>query len=159
IQQQKRRGGTENSLGIALTGLATQLLEENQIFPTHLSKWHRDFENELKHRMSGVVIHGEKAPRLPNTTFVGFEGLDKDGVLVHLDLNGIHASSGSACNSGNHVPSHVLLAMGCTPELARSSIRFSSGHSSTWADFEQVLGVLPKIIERMRVPKLWQNVF
>ncbi|MBI3555396.1 MAG: cysteine desulfurase NifS, partial [Deltaproteobacteria bacterium] len=66
------------------------------------------------------------------------------------DLEGICASSGSACSSGTLQPSHVLKAMGCSDALARSSVRFSSGRTTRWSDFERVLNVLPELVERAR---------
>lgn len=148
--QRGLRGGTENSLGVALTGQALRLIERSPTFPERLERWHRDFENELKRLIPGTIVHGENANRVLNTSFIGFIGVENDSVLLNLDLEGICASSGSACSAGTLQPSHVLTAMGCDTQMARSSVRFSSGYKSDWSDFERTLSVLPSIIERVR---------
>ena len=150
-QQRSRRGGTENALGVALTGRAIELLlQQSPAFPESLRQWQQEFEAAIKRTIPGSLIHGAAAPRLHNTTFVGFEGVTGDGILINLDLEGICASSGSACSSGTLNPSQVLQAMGCSDALARSSVRFSSGRTTRWSDFERVLKVLPGIVERAR---------
>lgn len=153
-QQGALRGGTENTLGVALLGRAIELNRRAPVsFPVQLGEWQKRFEHELKSAVSGTIIHGEQAPRLHNTTYVGFEGFADDGILMKLDLEGICASSGAACSSGSLSPSHVLLAMGCDETVARTSVRFSSGHSTSWKDYERVLDVLPRLIERTRARK------
>jgi cysteine desulfurase len=150
-QQKQLRGGTENPLGAAALARILTLIERGEAgFPERLATMQADFEAELKRAIPGARIHGEKSPRLPNTTYVGFEGIDGDGLLLNLDLEGICASSGAACTSGSVDPSHVLLAMGCDQAMARSSVRFSTGFSTTWAHYERALAVLPDIVERMR---------
>ncbi|MEW6055901.1 MAG: cysteine desulfurase family protein [Bdellovibrionota bacterium] len=153
-QQKTLRGGTENSLGIAVLGRIVEAMNGGYSpFPEHLLSWHHDFESELKRIVPGTIIHGEQAPRLRNTSFIGFEQTDGDGILMNLDLEGICASSGSACTSGSLDPSHVLTAMGQDKSIARSSVRFSSGRLNTWNEFERVLQVLPDIVERIRQGK------
>ena len=148
-QQKGLRGGTENALGVALVGQVIKALDQGTVAPPpQLREWHRSFEAELKQLIPGAVIHGEMAPRLSNTTFVGFEGADDDGILMNLDLEGIFSSSGSACSSGSTDPSYVLLAMGQDASVARSSVRFSSGYYTQQKDFSRVLEVLPSIVER-----------
>jgi cysteine desulfurase len=150
-QQKGLRGGTENTMGAAILGRLVGALRRGDVcHSADLEGFHRRFEAELKARIPGVIVHGEKAKRLPNTSFIGFEGVEGDGVLLNLDLAGVAASSGSACSSGSIEPSGTLLAMGCDAKLARSSVRFSSGFTTTWADFEKVLEVLPPIVERIR---------
>lgn len=150
-QQKSLRAGTENPFGIAALGHVLKACgpKFNAVYE-NLACLHRDFEDRLKKIIPDTIIHGEGSPRLPNTSFVGFKGIDGDAVLMNLDLEGICASSGSACTSGSIDPSHVLLAMGANKEIARSSVRFSSGLQTTWADFEHVLKVLPDIITRVR---------
>lgn len=151
-QQKELRGGTENPFGAAMAGRILQALRKGKLtYPaTELSAMHRRFEGELRGLIPGTVVHGEGVARLPNTSFVGFTGIEGDGVLMALDLEGVHASSGSACTSGSTDPSDVLLAMGCDANMARSSVRFSSGWGTTWEDFEKVLQVLPAIVGRAR---------
>jgi cysteine desulfurase len=150
-QQKGLRGGTENTLGIAILGRLIHALRKGDVcHSAELGAMHQRFEAELKSRIPGLIVHGEGAPRLPNTSFIGFEGVEGDGVLLNLDLAGVAASSGSACSSGSIDPSSTLLAMGCDAKLARSSVRFSSGFITPWEDFEEVIEVLPPIVERIR---------
>lgn len=150
-QQRAQRGGTENATGVAALARLLKRAHESR---SALEKAHGElrsrFESSLKQAVAGTIIHGEQSPRLANTTFVGFDGLDGNAVLTGLDLAGICASSGSACSSGSPEPSHVLLAMGALPHLARSSLRFSMGPETTWAELERVLEVLPALVEKSR---------
>ncbi len=149
-QQKSLRGGTENPVGVAAFGSVLMQLKKTAGFATSLTMMRNDFEAKLKKLIPGTIIHGEGTSRLYNTTFVGFEGADGDGILMGLDLEGVCASSGSACTSGSIDPSTVLLAMECDKAIARSSVRFSSGPTTTWADYEQVLKVLVDIVARVR---------
>ncbi len=150
-QQKGLRGGTENPVSVAMFGFILREMGKSGLaYPRTLSTWRDGFEAKLREAIPGTVIHGKGAPRLSNTTYVGFEGVDGDGVLMNLDLEGVCASSGSACTSGSIDPSHVLLAMGCDKAMARSSVRFSSGRNTSWSDFERVLEVLPGIVRRVR---------
>ncbi|MBI2606627.1 MAG: cysteine desulfurase [Deltaproteobacteria bacterium] len=150
-QQKGLRGGTENPVSVAMFGLVLSEMGKGRLaYPKGLEAWRDEFEAKMRDAIPGAVIHGKRARRLPNTTYVGFEGIDGDGVLMNLDLEGVAASSGSACTSGSVDPSHVLLAMGCDKAMARSSVRFSSGRNTAWPDFEKVLEVLPGIVRRMR---------
>lgn len=150
-QQHSLRGGTENVMGIVAFAHALERLSQGfELVPAKLEALHRDFEKRLFQTISGTIVHGEKAPRLPNTSFVGFEGVEGDGLVIGLDLAGIAASAGSACSSGSLDPSPVLLAMGCDSRMARSSVRLSSGFLTRESDFERVLEVLPALVARAR---------
>ncbi len=148
-QQKALRGGTENPFAIALLGKILKN-QSSPLFPEHLAQWHRQFEIKILESIPGTVIHAAESPRLLNTTYVGFNDVDGDSILMNLDLEGVCASSGSACSSGSLNPSHVLLAMGCDKKISRSSIRFSSGLDTKWEHFEYVLKILPEIVERSR---------
>jgi cysteine desulfurase len=87
---------------------------------------------------------------LPNTSNISFEGVEAEGILLLLDQAGICVSSGSACTSGSLDPSHVLLAMGCSPARARGSIRFSLGIYNTESEVDYLLKHLPPIIAKLR---------
>ncbi len=95
-------------------------------------------------------VNGAGAERLPHVLNLSLPGADPELLLTALDLEGIAASSGSACASGAFRPSHVLLAMGLTPEEAGPSLRFSLGRTTTEAEVERVLEVLPGVVERVR---------
>ena len=97
-----------------------------------------------------VHLNGARDNRLPGNANLTFRGCEGDSLLMLLDANGIECSTGSACTAGVAQASHVLLAMGLPPEQARGSLRLSLGHTSTEADIDAVLQVLPGVVERAR---------
>src|SRR5207247_9715361 len=107
---------------------------------------------ELPPRLSGVRITGpnDRARRLPGNFSCCIGNVEGEAVLIQLDLNGISASSGSACTTGSLEPSHVLTAMGIPSDLARSSLRITIGKDNTRADIDQLLEVLPRSVQRLR---------
>ena len=115
--------------------------------------------DDLVRRIAEVVpdahLHG--APigpeRLPGNTHLGFPGCEGDSLLMLLDAHGIECSTGSACSAGVPQPSHVLLAMACTDEQARHSLRFSFGHTSTAADVDAVAAAIGPVVERARAAR------
>ena len=137
-QERGRRAGTPNVAGIVGMGVAAA--RAHGMTP-HL----RDQLEAGLVRLGGRVA-GADAERLPNTTCVGFEGVDAADLVVALDLAGIAASSGSACASGSPEPSHVLKAMG----FPGSAVRCSLGEGNTEAEVEEILRVVARVLERMR---------
>ena len=97
-----------------------------------------------------AVLNGGPVDRLPGNAHFAFPGCEGDALLMLLDAQGIACSTGSACSAGIAQPSHVLLAMGCDPVLARSSLRFTFGHHSTAAEIDELLAALPAAVERAR---------
>jgi cysteine desulfurase len=98
-----------------------------------------------------VVLNGARGDRrLPGNAHFTFRGCEGDSLLMLLDANGIECSTGSACTAGVAEPSHVLLAMGADPELARGSLRLTFGHTNTREDVDAVLQVLPGAVARAR---------
>ena len=98
-----------------------------------------------------VVLNGARGDqRLPGNTSFTFRGCEGDSLLMLLDANGIECSTGSACTAGVAQASHVLLAMGVDPELARGSLRLTLGHTSTTEDVDAALRVLPAAVARAR---------
>ena len=97
-----------------------------------------------------VVVNGAGAPRVPNTTNLGFGDVEAEALLIALDLEGIAVSTGSACSSGTLEPSHVLRAMGLPAARAQNALRFSLGPSNTAEDIDRVLAVLPRLVQRLR---------
>ena len=99
-----------------------------------------------------AIVNGDPEPgpdhRLPNIAHVTFPGCEGDAMLMLFDAHGIECSTGSACAAGVPQPSHVLLAMGYDDVAARGSLRFSLGHTSTEADVDRVLDVLPAVHQR-----------
>jgi cysteine desulfurase len=151
-QERERRAGTENVAGIVGFGVAARLArgEQAAAAPAAEALVARLWAG-LRARIPGVVRHGPSAgPRLANTLNVGFAGCTGESLLVLLDLAGIAVSLGSACAAGAAEPSHVLVAMGLAPEAARSAVRFSLGPSTTAADIDRVLAVLPGLVAQVR---------
>jgi cysteine desulfurase len=150
-QENGRRGGTENVASIVGFGRAAELaLARSREDNSPIQALRDRLENALLDQIPGTVRNGAKEPRLPNTSNLSFEGVEAEGILILLDQAGICASSGSACTSGSLDPSHVLIAMGCGIERARSSIRFSLGIDNTEQDVDLVLRRLPAIIQKLR---------
>jgi len=158
-QERRRRGGTENVPYIVAFGRAAELaqasLREGQ---TRVRALRDRLENSLIKSIPGVHRTGQKEPRLPNTSNLAFEGVEAEAVLHLLDQAGICASSGSACTTGSLEPSHVLTAMGLSPERARSCIRLSLGTDTTEADIEHALKHFPQIIARLRGERPAKNI-
>jgi cysteine desulfurase len=98
----------------------------------------------------GTRVNGARDARVPNTTNIGFEGLDAEALLIALDLEGVAVSMGSACSSGTLEPSHVLRAMGLGHARSQDSLRFSLGPANTAAEIDRVLELLPPLVARLR---------
>jgi cysteine desulfurase len=146
-----RRGGTENVAGIVGFGQAAELAMAHFTDQDTRVRALRDkLENGILKNIPGVVRNGARDQRLPNTSNLSFEGIEAEGILLLLDEQGICASSGSACTSGSLDPSHVLLAMGCSPARARGSVRFSLGIYNTETEVDFLLKHLPPIISKLR---------
>jgi cysteine desulfurase len=150
-QEAGRRAGTENTPGIIGLGKASELaafhLKENSF---RIRKMRNRLEKGIIESVSGTVVNGYNAPRLPNTSNISFGNIDGESVLLMLDEIGIAVSTGSACSAGSPNPSHVLLAMGISPLRAKSSVRFSLGINNSAEDIEYVLENIPGIIEQLR---------
>jgi cysteine desulfurase len=97
-----------------------------------------------------AVYNGDPVERLPGNAHFSFDGCEGDSLLLLLDARGVEVSTGSACSSGVARPSHVLVAMGQDESVARSSLRFSLGHTSTAADVDALVEALPAVVERAR---------
>ena len=105
-----------------------------------------------------VVINGKGANRMPGTTNAAFHYIEGEGILYQLDLEGVCASSGSACTSGSLDPSHVLRAMHVPFTAVHGSIRFSMSDETTEADIDHVIEVMPKIVANLRkLSPYWDN--
>lgn len=98
----------------------------------------------------GTSVNGHRELRLPNTSNLAFDGVAAEGLLAGLDAEGVCASAGSACTTGSVEPSHVLRAMGLSRERALGSVRFSFSRFNTRAEVDQVLALLPGLVERLR---------
>jgi cysteine desulfurase len=149
-QERGWRAGTENVAGIVGAASALRLAYEElpHVRPRIQALRDRLIENILKIPRSRLT--GHPTERLPNNASFCFEGIEGESILLNLDILGIAASSGSACTSGSVEPSHVLVAMGLAPEWSHGSLRLSLGKENTEEDIEQVISVLPGIVEKLR---------
>ncbi len=145
-QEKGLRGGTENVAAIVGFGRAAEIaLAEMEPRSRHLFTLKERLERGLS-TIPAVRIFAQQAERLPNTVQFGVSGTDGEMLLMEFDRRGIAISSGSACASGGREPSHVLLAMGIEPSLARSAIRVSLGVSNSEQDIARFLGVLQELV-------------
>lgn len=150
-QEQMLRPGTENVAAIVGFGEACELGRERLAADAVRTSALRDaFEQAVLVRVPGVTVNGRGALRLPNTTNLSFEGLDAEALVLHLDLMGLAASTGSACSSADHEPSPVLLAMGLAEAQARASVRFSFGRGQRDDDVGRAVELVAAAVARMR---------
>lgn len=157
-QERGKRGGTENVPGIAAMAAALQescgVLEQESRRLSAL----RDRLIAGLLTVPQTVLNGDPIQRLPGNVNVSFAGIAGESLLLLLDEAGICASSGSACASGSLEPSHVLLAIGRSPQLASASLRLTLGRSTTDEDVDTLLAVIPATVARLRSRSaLWQN--
>lgn len=150
-QERNRRAGTENVAGVVGLGaaieLATQNLEESA---ARMTKLRDKLIAGIAERIPEVKLNGHPTLRLPNNVNYSIKYIEGESILLMLDMNGIAASSGSACTSGSLDPSHVLLALGLSHEVAHGSVRLTLSDETTEEDIDYVLEVLPKVAERLR---------
>ncbi len=145
-QERGFRAGTENVIGIVAFGAAAAAAHAARSAEAARMVTLRDrLEAGLKAASQSVVIFGETAERLPNTTLFSANGMKAETAVIAFDLEGIAVSSGAACSSGKVQPSHVLAAMGVSPALLRGAVRVSLGWSTTEADIERFLGAWRKL--------------
>lgn len=150
-QEAGKRAGTENVAAIIGLGKAAELARKETAEECRKLKELRDYLYKgITSKISEVRLNGDPDKRLPNTLNVGFKYLEGESIVLNLDLEGIAASTGSACTSGTLEPSHVLTGMGVDAADAQGSIRFSLGRDNTKEDIDYVLMVLPPIIQRLR---------
>ena len=150
-QEKKRRAGTENVPGIV--GLATALKLANEHMAENAVRVGALRDKLLKgiaERIPDVKLNGHPTKRLPNNVNYSIRYIEGESILLMLDINGIAASSGSACTSGALDPSHVLLAMGLPHEIAHGSLRLTLSEFTTEEEIDYVLDLLPQIVQRLR---------
>ncbi len=149
--ERNRRAGTENVAGIVGMGVAAKLAMAHMTeSAARLTPLRDRLESGVLHAVSGTTVNGGMSARVPNTTNISFDRVEAESLLIALDLQGIAVSTGSACSSGTLEPSHVLKAMGLSPHRTQNSIRFSLGASTTEADVDRVVAVLPGVVEKLR---------
>jgi len=150
-QERRRRASTENVPGIVGFGKAVELARQEMSQEAERLTCLRDqLIKGLLERIDHVRLNGHPVMRLPNNINVSVDYVEGESMLLNLDLEGICASTGSACSSSSLEPSHVLLALGLSPEQAHGSLRFSLGKWTTEDEIERVLDVLPPIVAKLR---------
>ena len=156
--ERKLRAGTESVA--AIVGFAHALkiaIDEMEIYSSKVSSLRNTFESALVKRIKFTSIHGSKAERLPHCSSVGFSSVEAESILLHLDLKGIAASSGSACTTGEAEPSHVLTAMGVSKEFSQGTVRISLGKENTEEEIYYTLDVIEHAIGNLRnISSQWQ---
>jgi cysteine desulfurase len=150
-QEKRRRAGTENVPAIVGLGKAVELAGQEMSKEAERLAYLRDeLIKGLLEKIDGIHLNGHPTRRLPNNVNVGVDFVEGESMLLSLDLEGICASTGSACSSASLEPSHVLLALGIAPEQAHGSLRFTLGRENTETDVERVAKVLAGIVARLR---------
>ena len=150
-QERQRRSGTENVPYIVGMGLGIELADaERDQFVARTSRLRDMVEAGILERLPDTKINGDLKRRVSNITNLSFPGVQGEPILLGLDFKAIAASSGSACSSASLEPSHVLTAMGLSPELAVGSVRVSLGRLTTEQHVSGIVGAIPEIVERLR---------
>jgi cysteine desulfurase len=149
--ERDRRPGTENVPGIVGFGKAAELARVRLTTDSARIESLRDrLEEMLLNSLASVHVNGDRSRRIPNTTNLAFTAAGGEALVIALDLQGVACSTGAACSSGAVEPSHVLLAIGLSPDEARSSLRFSLGRTTTAAEIDRAADIIPPTVERLR---------
>ena len=150
--ERSRRAGTENVPGIVALGKAAELaqnaLQNGEV--AEMAAMRDQIESAILNEIEATYLNGKGAPRVPNTTNICFDYIDGEALVIALDLKGLAVSTGAACSSGAIEPSHVLTAMGLSPDRARASLRFSLGKQNTPEEVDFALSLVPATVARLR---------
>ncbi|MBU1290279.1 MAG: cysteine desulfurase NifS [bacterium] len=151
-QEKNRRAGTENVAGIVGLGKAAELAEERltQGKEKKIVRLRDKLIKGIIDKIENVRLNGHPTKRLPGNANFCFEFIEGESMLLSLDMEGVAASSGSACTSGSLTASHILLAIGLPPEIAHGSLRLTLGKDNTEEEIDYVIDILPGIIEKLR---------
>jgi cysteine desulfurase len=157
-QERDVRSGTLDTAGIAAFAVAAETAVKTQAeYAARVGALRDDLVARVRAVVPDAIYNGDPADRLPGNAHFSFPGCEGDALLMLLDAQGIACSTGSACSAGVAQPSHVLLAMGADDDRARSSLRFTLGHTSTAADVDALLAALPGAVERARRATAWKT--
>ncbi len=150
-QERERRGGTEAVANIVALGAATELAQQELPARNEHTRRLRDrFEKQIAENVGEIVFNGSREQRLPHLSNISFRFIEGEGLLIHLDMQGVAVSTGSACSSGTIEPSPIIQALGRDDELARGSLRFSFGKDNTEEDVDYALEVLTRAVASLR---------
>jgi len=158
-QERKRRASTENVPAIVGFGKAVEIAKKTMDEEVKKLVILRDkLIKGILEKIDNVYLNGHPVRRLPNNVNVSVESIEGESMLLNLDMEGIAASTGSACTSASLEASHVLLALGLSHELAHGSLRFTLGRYTEEEDINKVLEILPKIVKKLRsISPLWEK--
>lgn len=149
--ERNMRAGTENVPGIVGLGKAAEIAKhEMEEKIVHISRLRDRIIKEVMEKIPHTKLNGHPTQRMPGNANFSFHFVEGESLLLNLDLKGVAASSGSACTSGSLDPSHVLLAMGMTHEVAHGSLRITLGRGNTTEEVDYFLELLPEIVQRLR---------
>lgn len=158
-QERNKRAGTENIPAIVGFAKAMEMANTGIEERSEKTALLRDRLIEGILKLPRTRLNGDRKKRLPGTVNISIEGVEGESLLLMLDMNGICASSGSACTSGSLDPSHVLLALGLKHEVAHGSLRLSINEDTTDEDVDYILEVVPKVVNRLReMSPLWERI-
>jgi cysteine desulfurase len=150
-QERERRAGTESVANIVAFGRAAELAHTEMQGRNRQTKRLRDrFEKEVHVRIKDIILNGDRDSRLPHVSNISFRFIEGEGLLIHLDMQGVAVSTGSACSSGTLEPSPVIKALGRDEELARGAIRFSFGKDNCDEDVDYAVNALVRAVESLR---------
>lgn len=150
-QERNKRAGTENVAGIVGLGKAIELAYENfDEYNKKLTDLRDYYISQVEEKIPYIKLNGHRTKRLPGNANISFRFVEGESLLLNLDMKGICASSGSACTSGSLDPSHVLIAIGLSKEVAYSSLRTTFGDDNTKEDIDFLVNALVEVVERLR---------
>ncbi|HEY8534560.1 MAG TPA: cysteine desulfurase family protein [Micromonospora sp.] len=150
-QERNIRSGTLDTAGIVAFAVAVEVaVRKQQEHAARLSALRDELVRRVRAAVPDAIYNGDPVHRLPGNAHFSFPGCEGDALLLLLDAQGIACSTGSACSAGVAQPSHVLLAMGADDDRARSSLRFTLGHTSTREDIDALIAALPNAVDRAR---------
>ena len=150
-QERGTRGGTESVPLVVALGAAAEIAASDMWTESaRLSAFRDRLEERIGEQIGDLQFNGDRQQRLPNISNISFRGVEGEGLLINLDMQGVAVSTGSACSSGTLEPSPVIRALGRDDQAARTAIRFSLGRKNTEDDIDRLLEVLPAAVESLR---------
>jgi cysteine desulfurase len=157
-QERDVRSGTLDTAGVVAFSVAVETaVKAQQQYAARIGALRDDLVARVRSAVPDAILNGDPVNRLPGNAHFSFPGCEGDALLLLLDAHGLACSTGSACSAGVAQPSHVLLAMGADDDRARSSLRFTLGHTSTGDDVDALIAALPGAVERARRATAWKT--
>lgn len=150
-QERSKRAGTHNTAGIVGFGVAAKIAKENLEANMKYESELRDYMiNRILNEVENIVLNGHISKRLPNNINISFKHIEGGALLILLDQKGVCASSGSACTTGSSTPSHVLMAIGLSQEMARGSLRLTLSEHTSKSDIDRAVDAIKEVVDKLR---------